>query len=230
MADVRLFCFPYAGASGTIYRSWPEHLPRSVEVYSIQLPGRGSRIREHFYTRIEPLVSDLRQAIEPYLDRPSAFFGHSLGALIAFELARILVRDGLPSPLHLFLSGCPNPLYYGPITYNLADAEFKRYLQDLNGISPELLANNEAMKYFLPILRADLEIVDTYKYLPGSLIECSMTALGGTRDWQVPIETLGAWRDYTLGPFNLKLFVGDHFFLHTCQVDLLRMISDRVLA
>src|SRR5262249_13687929 len=108
-ADIRLFCFPYAGGGASVFRGWADGLPASVEVCPVQLPGRGTRFREPAFTRLPPLIEALAESLRPHLDRPFAFFGHSLGALVAFELARYLHQHQGREPVRLFVSGCGGP-------------------------------------------------------------------------------------------------------------------------
>lgn len=126
LAQMRLFCFPYAGGSAMIYRNWPDQLIGDVEVCSVNLPGRAKRLREQPFTKLSPLVRELVPAIRPFLDKPFAFFGHSMGALISFELARQLRHENAPAPAQLFLSGrnAPHLADSDSPTFDLPDKEF----------------------------------------------------------------------------------------------------------
>jgi medium-chain acyl-[acyl-carrier-protein] hydrolase len=228
---VRLICFPYAGGSAAIFKAWPTYLPASVEVCPVLLPGRGRRMREMSHTRVATIVTHLAPAIETYSDKPFAFFGHSMGALIGFELARQLRRVGAPEPTHLFASGCPAPQMPAsrPLTYSLPEAEFLEKVRSLNGTPPEVLAHPELMQLILPLLRADFEAVGKYKLVPEPPFACHISVYGGLQDTEVSREQLEAWRQHTVSNFVLRMFDGDHFFLHQNEPLLLRVLGRELL-
>lgn len=229
-ASLRLFCFPYAGGGGLAYRPWVDALPASVEVCVINLPGRGSRPREASYTRIEPLVENLSDAFLTVLDRPYAFFGHSMGALVSFECARRLRGATKWSLEHLFVSGSAAPQL--PITrepvHTLPTPELIERLRTLEGTPREILEHEELMEMMLPILRADFSICDTYKYEPGLPLDCPLSALGGLGDLDIPREKLEAWETQTTNSFKVRMFQGGHFFLHSARPLLLRILSEEL--
>lgn len=224
---VRLFCFPYAGGSAAIFRDWPRHLPPDVEVWPALLPGRGPRMAEPPPTRISAMVESLAEAIRPHLDKPFALFGHSMGALIAFELAqRLRTADG-GRPARLFVGGCrapqlPDP---DPPTHTGSDAEFIEHLRKLKGTPEEVLNHPELMALMLPLLRADFEAVETYRHTDAPPLACPVSAYGGLRDSAVPREHLEAWRVQTTADFVLRMFDGDHFFIHQAAPQLLRTLG-----
>ena len=226
-ARLRLFCFPYAGGNVHAFRKWPQQLPPGVEVLAAQLPGRGARMREQPYTSVTALVEELGVAVRPLLDRPFAFFGHSMGAIIAFELARLLRGEGGAAPAHLFVSGrrAPQIPDADPPTYNLPDAEFIEEVRRLNGTPPEVLEHPELMGLMLPLLRADFQVVDTYRYADGPPLGCPISAFGGLQDFDVTREQLEAWREQTTSGFVRRMFDGDHFFLHRAEPVLLATIA-----
>lgn len=226
-AALRLFCFPYAGGSSHIYRTWPEGLPSGVEIVTAHLPGRGNRINEPPYTNILPLVQELAEVIKPLLDKPFAFFGHSMGAMICFELTRRLRREGGASPRHLFVSGRTAPqLKAGrPSPHDLPPEEFESELRRLKGTPDEVLAHAELMQLMLPLLRADFTLVGTYEYSPEPPLACPISAYGAVDDEEVSRENLEAWREQTTAAFNLRVFPGGHFFLHDSRPLLLRTLA-----
>lgn len=224
---MRLFCFPYAGGNATIFRDWPRHLAPDIEVYPALLPSRGARISELPLTRLSKIVEHLAAAIRPYLDMPFAFFGHSMGALIGFELARLLMSEAGVGPSHLFVAGCraphiPDP---DPPLHVCSDAEFIEHLRELNGTPEEVLTHPELMALMLPLLRADFEVVETYRYTDGPALGCPVSAYGGLRDSGVTHEHLEGWRERTTAGFVLRMFDGDHFFIHQSAPQLLRTLN-----
>ena len=223
---MRLFCFPYAGGGVHVFRAWADNLPKTVEVCPIQLPGRGARMMDAPYTRMAPLVYAAAEAMLPHLDKPFAFFGHSMGALVSFEVARWLRRQTGPEPIRLFVSGCFAPDIPDPYPlHKLPDAELLEGLRRLNGLPQEALENAELMSLLLPTLRADCMVTETYTYTDESPLNCPISAFGGLQDHLVGRTHLEAWRQQTTAFFSLRMFPGDHFFLHSAQRLLLLILS-----
>jgi medium-chain acyl-[acyl-carrier-protein] hydrolase len=222
---MRLFCFPYAGGSETAFRTWQKNLPDTVEVLPIQLPGRGARIKEPPLTRLAPMVQAISQSLLPEMELPFAFFGHSMGGLIAFELARQLRREGGPLPAHLFISAksCPKQVD-DPYTAEISDEELIETLRTYEGTPKEVLENAELMRLLLPVIRADMELCDTYVCDPEPPLPCPITAFGGLQDQKSGRERLEGWQNYTSGRFTLRMFPGGHFFLQTCEQTILETI------
>lgn len=212
---LRLFCFPYAGASALIYRTWQTGLPSDVEVCPVQLPGRGARSMEPPFKQLSPLVETISRALAPLLDKPFALFGHSLGALISFELARKIRRDYGVNPVHLFVSAgrAPQIPQQGSPIHNLPRDEFLAELRRLAGTPAELLAHREFMEIVLPLLRADFSVYETYEYSSEPVLDCPISAFGGLQDRRVSNVDLEAWHVQTKASFSLQMFPGDHFFL-----------------
>jgi len=226
-ARLRLFCFPYAGGGAVNFRQWAERLPEGVESCCVQPPGRGARMGEPLFTRLAPLVREIAVHITPHLDRPFAFFGHSMGALMAFELARLLRSERGLLPARLFVSGCDAPQfpYTEAPTYDLPDDLLREELRRLNGTPREVLEHPELMLLMFPLLRADLEVVQTYRCEDGPPLECPISAYGGLEDPEVSRERLEGWRRQTSASFSLEMLEGDHFFLNSSREQLLRLVS-----
>lgn len=224
---MRLFCFPYAGGGAGIFRRWAEYLPPSVEVCAVQLPGRGSRLLERPFKTLPPLVEAAGKELLPYLDKPFSFFGHSMGATIGFELARGLSKEHNTELAHLFVSGrrAPHLIDTEPMTYHLEEREFLEELRRLKGTPQEVLDHPELMQLLLPALRADFELIQTYVYIPGPPLDCSITGFGGLEDRSVTREQIAAWREHTTAHFALQMFSGDHFFIHQAEILLLETLS-----
>lgn len=230
-ARVRLFCFPYAGGAANNFHQWPRRLPEGVEVCAVQPPGRGARLRERPFTNLGELVAAAAPALLPYMDRPFAFFGHSMGALIGYELARKLREEGRPEPQYFIASGCraPHIAREPGTTYDLPDAEFIDELRRLKGTPPEVLEHEELLRIVLPLVRADFTLTQTYRHSEGPRLGCPVTAVGGLEDDDVKREHLAAWGELTTGPFSLHMLPGDHFFLHTSQSMLLEIVARRLV-
>lgn len=225
-ARLRLFCFPYAGSGASVFRRWPDGLPTDVEVCPVQLPGRGTRLMERPFSQLSPLVQALTQALFPLLDKPFAFFGHSLGALVGFELARELRKQYGVCPVRLFVSSghAPQMPHRGLPVHALPEREFLAELHRLNGSPTEVLAHQELMEIMLPVLRADFALYENYVYAPDSPLNCPILAFGGLQDRRVSHGDLEAWRDQTSVSFSLRMFSGDHFYLNTTP-SLLQVLS-----
>jgi len=226
-AELRLFCFPYAGGGALTYRYWSKHLPAHVEVCAVQLPGRGSRLLEPPFTQMEPLVKAILRELRSYLDMPFAFFGHSMGAIISFELARLLRREHAALPVHLFVSGRSAPQLSKPRTptYGLANAEFMEELQRLKGTPPEVLNHPDLMQFVMPLLRADFELIETYTYKYEPPLSIPLTAFGGLADLETSRESLAGWRAQTTAEFSLRMLPGDHFYLTSNEEPLLSVLA-----
>ncbi|MCB9450583.1 MAG: thioesterase [Anaerolineaceae bacterium] len=230
----RLFCFPYAGAGAVAYRTWGTALPQA-EVCAIRLPGRETRLREEPYTRMEPLVAALTDALLPMMDAPFAFFGHSMGSVLSFEVARRLRQLGYPLPLHLFASAWPAPQIgraFPPIS-TLPDTDFVKGIQQrYGGIPAAILAEPDLLQIFIPILRADLSVMETYRYAAEPPLPCSISAYGGDQDTATTPDTLSAWGEQTTDFWDTHFFQGGHFYLQSQQSVLLRQLHgdlDQVL-
>lgn len=226
-AQFRLFCFPYAGGGASIFHAWPNHVPLSIEIYLIHLPGREKRWNETPFTRLAPLVQALAQILSPHLNLPFAFFGHSMGALISFELVRYFRQQNGLTPVHLFVSAyrAPHLPDRHPRISHLDDSAFIKELRSLNGTPEEVLQHSELMHLMLPLLRADFALCETYAYSADLPLDCPISAFGGLEDSEVHKTELEGWRDQTNSSFMLRMFPGDHFFLHQSRAPVLQAIA-----
>lgn len=211
-----------------MYRLWPEGLPASVEVCAVQLPGRETRLREPAHRRVEPLAAELAEALDPELTAPFAFFGHSMGALVAFELTRELRRRRGPGPVLLVASGRHAPHLASrrrPI-HELPEAEFRGELRALEGTPDAVLDHDELMALFNPLLRADFAVLETYRHAEEPPLDLPIVAVGGQDDPWVNREELEAWRVLTTAPVTVHQLPGKHFYLQTARAELLALVSE----
>ena len=226
-ASLRLFCFPYAGGRASVFRLWPDNLPSTIEVCAVELPARGRRIKEHPIARLAPLAQSIAHSLPLCFDKPFVFFGHSMGALLSFEVARQLRRQYGRQPVQLIVSGrrAPQVPDKDPPTNSLPESDFVAELRRLNGTPKEVLEHAELLEFMLPILRADFEVNETYDYVAEPPLSCPITACGGLQDREVSRPDLDAWREQTNASFVLRMFPGDHFFLNAYQPLFLRSLA-----
>lgn len=188
-------------------------------------------MQESPFTRLEDLLRSLVPVLMPYLDKPFALFGHSMGGLLSFELARWLRRDYQLSPTHLLISGRCAPQIPNrdrPI-HNLPEPQLLEQLRELNGTPDTILQNRELMQLVLPTLRADFAVIETYTYYPEAPLDCPIAVFGGLQDSTATPESLEAWREQTSQQFICHMFPGDHFFLHPAQAQLLTLLKGYIM-
>jgi len=223
----RLFCFPCAGRGASLFRGWAERVPAAIEVCAVQYPGREQRLREAPFTRMPDLVAGVAEALWPLLDRPYAVFGHSIGALVGFECARQLRRQGHPEPAHLMLGArraAHVPERHEPIGH-LPQTEFIAAIRErYDGIPAEVLRHPDLMDLLLPTLRADIQLLEGYTHAEEHPLGCAITCFGGREDREATLQDLEGWREHTTGAFAVRMFPGGHFFLQSAQADVMGTI------
>jgi medium-chain acyl-[acyl-carrier-protein] hydrolase len=230
---VRLFCFPYAGAGSFPYFKWPELLPPDIDVCAIQPPGRENRLREPSVSELPVLLDKLVEALSPFLEGEFAFFGHSLGALVAFELTRELRRRGLPLPRVLFASGSEAAVSRNklPPLSGLGQDDFIRELSArYGGVPRQVLEQPELLELVIPILRADLKMSEAYVYREEPPLPVRICAFGGTEDPHVSEASLDVWRKETSSGFSMQMFPGGHFFINEVTAQVLQAIRNELAA
>lgn len=216
---LRLFFFPHAGGGASTFYHWARELPAAVDSYAIQLPGRETRLREPVYQQVPPLVQTLAKVLTPFLDKPFVFWGHSMGAMLSFELIRVLQQKGKPLPQRLIVSGynAPHIPYADPPLHHLPQQEFGEALYELNGTQKTVLQNAELWDLLFPILRADFQLVETYTYEESEPLLCPITVLDGLSDEKTNEADLQAWQKQSVMPLEMFTFPGNHFFLYERQ-------------
>ena len=202
-------------------------MPSFIEVVPIEIPGRGMRIGEKPFKSMKPLVEAIDAAISDHLDKPFAFFGHSMGALVSFELIHRILSMRRVRPAHLFFSGrmAPHIVHPAVPSSSLPNNEFVEKLRSLEGTPVEVLENPELFALISPIVRADFELLETYIYAPRPRLQCPITVLGGITDKDIIRRDLEAWRKHAAGPFSMHMFPGNHFFLHSHETLVLQTIA-----
>ena len=230
----RLFCFPNAGSGPSVFREWAERLRPDVEVVGVQLPGREGRFRDRPYTDLSALVQDLTSALQAELNLPFAFFGHSLGAFLAFEIAHAVRELTGRDPVYFFASACraPDSVSILPEIRQLADKEFVSALNTLfgEGIPKAILEDHDFLTAILPAIRADVRLFEQYSYIARPPLNCSLSAFGGRLDKAVRVSQLEEWRMHTTGSFDCHLFEAEHFYLQSERDALTDSIRSRLLS
>jgi surfactin synthase thioesterase subunit len=233
VTQLTLLCLPYSGASAMVYSRWRRKLPQWIKLQPVELPGRGARFGEPLHTDMRRLVLQLAQEQQAAIKAPYALFGHSLGALLACEMAHAFRSLGSPEPVALFASGTAAPTLRSDYDRGFAepksDAELIEQLRSLNGTPEDVLANAELMSLTLPILRADFQLCGRFKAQQRPLLKCPVHVLGGKAD-RATTEQLIGWRQETRGSFSVDMFAGGHFFIHEHEARVLKVIKDQLEA
>ncbi|MFW5498817.1 MULTISPECIES: thioesterase II family protein [unclassified Maridesulfovibrio] len=223
----RLFCFPFAGGGASAYRNWLSESSDDLEIIAIQPPGRENRMGDRPLESMDDIVSEAVREIMKFGDCPFSFFGHSLGARVAFECARRLRQLNCPLPEHLFVSGSRSPEIPEPKPlHHLDDSCFVEELKRFSGTPQVILENRELMELFLPILRADFTVDETYCFIEAPPLPIPVTAFCGTDDEEATIEEMEGWRRHTADSFSLHSVKGEHFFVLEAWRDVLGCIRE----
>lgn len=228
--EIRMFCFPYAGAGGSIFKNWSFSTHKNVGVYPIQYPGRENRLFEPPINNMDVLISEICKQIKNYLDRPYILFGHSLGAKVAFHVAVEMQKSYCCAPGYLVVAGAQAPHIpeTNPI-YNLNDDYIINELRRLGGTPDKILDNKDIMKIFLPTIRADYTLSDNFIYEEKYILECPILAIAGKDDSEASENEVYEWKNYTKTSYTYKAISGGHFFISTHESELLELIAANVL-
>jgi len=229
-AKVRLFCLPYAGGGVQIFQNWHKSLPAEIELGLIQLPGRGRRFVDPLCTSVESMLQGLYPNFISELTKPYMLFGHSMGALLAFELIRLLRRQRNTLPVLFMPAGrcAPQLRDKEEMTHLLSDDLFRKKVAEMEGTPKEILANEELMNLLLPLLRADFQISEAYRYYEEAPLACEIIAFAGDQDKNNSVDDLKAWGEQTTAAFETRIFSGGHFFIHSKEEELLTTLKQIV--
>ena len=221
---LRLICFAHAGGGPSAYRTWHERLPGWVEVVAVRYPGRQDRLLEDCIDRMEPLADAVAAAVRPLLDRPVALFGHSMGAWVAYEVARRVRQRWATEPAALIMSGQVPPGRRSARAL-AGDDDLIAEVRRLGGVDESLFDEPELLDLVLPPIRADFALIRAYRPEPAEPFACPLLVCAGEQDSDVPAEAAAAWQDLSTGAFRRRLFPGGHFYLHDQEPALLREMS-----
>lgn len=232
-SQVRLFCLPPAGGGVTKFGGWRQELDRRIELVLVQLPGREARLDEPPIRDRSILLERLARLLLPELSRPFALFGHSFGALLAFDLVRLFRRRGWGKPEHVFFSASRAPhVRIGPTLAHLPDTRLIEAVgRRFGGIPAEIARQPEWVRLILPAMRADIAIDESYEYREEPPLECGVSVFGGTSDATLPRRELEAWRKHAAALFYIREFPGDHFFIQSAEsrCELVRAIAEELI-
>ncbi|MEU1483968.1 alpha/beta fold hydrolase [Streptomyces sp. NPDC005752] len=229
---IRLFCFPYAGGGASTFRGWADLLPDEIDVHAIQPPGREDRLFEDPVDTLEATLDAVVPALLEYSKEPFALFGHSLGAIVCWETARVLREEHDVEPAHMFLSGIralPAVHDGRRDLHTLPEAELIEELRRMNGTPEEILRSSEFMRILLPAVRADYAMLSRYSFLPQKPPGAPVTVFGGTSDPAVGMDHLQQWSELVEGDLDAVVLPGDHFFLHESRKPLLEEMANRLV-
>lgn len=224
-ATLHLYALPHAGGGASLYRSWPKRLPTTIEVRPLQLPGRENRVSETPYDDPQMLLDALEEVLIDRIDRPYVLFGHSMGGILAFELAHRLQRAGVGDPEHLFVSGASAPHYERSLgdtpPKDQSKDELVERLRKYGGMPADVLDNENLLDFLLPTLRADFQLNHQYTYEEKPPLQCPLSVFGGKRTKETSDEEFADWEPYTEGAFSVHMIDGGHFFVKSHQDEVI---------
>lgn len=231
-AAMRLFCFPFAGGGASAFRAWCAEAPDFIEVCPIQPPGREERYGELPFRSLPEMVDAAAADLRRFSDKPFALYGHSAGAITAFEIAQKLHRDGAPAPILLAVGAhrAPHLPLRRRTLHDLSDEELLTEIRNLSGTPAAVLEDRGTREYVLRVMRADLSMCENYEFVGGrDPLPYPIAVYGGAEDASVPPDWLSDWRVHTSDSFTIQVLPGDHFFLNTQRAALLGSLSEHIL-
>lgn len=225
---MKLLCFPFSGSSALIYLSWFKNIKDHIQLVPIELAGRSKRFSEALIDSVDGTIQDLIPLITSHLQYPYALFGHSLGCLIIYELVQAIMKSNYPAPEHIFLSGGlpPHHIEAQPNIHLLTDEAFLAEIAKMGGMTSEFLMNKELQSIFLPIIRSDYKMYETYVPAPNKfLFPCDITILIGNDDPLIPIKAAENWVSYTKKQADVLIYEGHHFFIKDHSESITHLIN-----
>ncbi|KIO74897.1 hypothetical protein TH53_23730 [Pedobacter lusitanus] len=229
--EINLFCFPFAGGSKYSYQEYLKYTNNCVKIISVEYPGRGTRIRESLLKDIEDIVEDVYSKIKDELSQPYAFYGHSMGSIIAYLLTKKIIENGDSLPVHLFLTGRggPSAIFSDSPKYLLPENEFITELNKMGGSSDEVLNNKELMSFFEPIIRADFQALETYRYKETLPFDIPVSVMIGQEE-NIVFGDAQTWQKETTKEIDIKVFPGNHFFINDYPAEIMQIILEKLSA
>ncbi len=229
MLKVNLFCLPFAGGSSYSYDGYKKSAPPDINVIPIEIPGRGTRFKEKLLTDIHKITDDIFNQVKEHLQHPYAIYGHSMGSLLGYLLTKKISYEQLPLPKHLFFTGCngPSVIENEPPRHLLPKDQFISKLKEIGGSPDEILEDDELMRFFEPILRADFQATDTYSYVESTPFEVSITCMIGLKE-KTTDEKVQTWQKETTKRLDIKRFPGNHFFIFNYEREILKIIKSKL--
>lgn len=228
---IKIFCVPFSGGSASTYAGWRKYLDEAIELHPVELAGRGRRIREPFFKSFAEAVDDLSEKIWPEIqDSEYALFGHSLGSLLIYELYYMLLQKTKKKPAYMFFSGRDAPhVLDNDRLHTLADREFIQHIKDLGGTPEEVFENAELLTFFLPIIRSDYRVFESYVFVAGrEKLDCNIAVLYGKDDHLIKADITG-WSDYTGRQCSFHAFTGGHFYIQDHVLEVVTIINSALL-
>ncbi|KAA6447673.1 thioesterase II family protein [Bacillus swezeyi] len=223
----KLFCLPYAGSSSTIFSPWRNLLDQSIELVALELPGHGTRMTEPLLYDVKSVAEDLYRQAKPHLKGSDyAIFGHSMGSLLAYELQRKIASEEKKEPVHVFFSGrFPPHIPEKQVLHQLPDSELKKAIIDMGGVPEAFSKNDQVLNFFLPILRADFQLLETYQCPSVDPVQCEISVFYGKCDLPSVLFDLNDWHRYTKQQCHFYEFNGDHFFINQRTAEVVARIN-----
>ncbi|WP_278555015.1 thioesterase II family protein [Parvimonas micra] len=231
MKNIKLFCFPHLGGSASIYYQWKKIIHKNIEIVPIELAGRGERNKEQLYKDFKELLSDVCIQVTDNNLENYAFFGHSMGALIAYETVYNLLNQGFPPPIHIFFSGSNPPNHKSSLFFKqLNEHDLVSELKKIGGIPDVIFEYPELIEVILPIIQADYKVMNTYKFvLQTPKMKNDITIILGDCDSTIIYEKIAKWRLLTTGKSSVHFMKGKHFYIDNSLKDLLKLIELKLL-
>jgi len=228
-ARLRLICFPYAGANASIFKMWPKYFSEDIEVIAVRLPGKDLRLREKPLCSMDQIMTELVPQLEVLLDKPIALFGHSMGAALAYELAKkLMTKDTVPQ--HVFVSACRGPMIprRKKSIHDMSDNDFRNELGRMGGTPPVILNDDDLYNLMAPGLRADFEVIEAWGYDEVALLNVPITSFYSENDQEAFPEEVEGWSQVSSATYTEHEMSGDHFFIHSSEARLLHAIAKTI--